>query len=262
MPFWQIGTEAGFLPDAPVQLTNLLLGPAERADVIVDFSNVPAGTNIIMQNVGPDSPFGGFPIAPADLADPDTTGQVMEFRVTDRKSADVSTPPEFLRLPSITHLTGGNARPLALLEMMSMNFEDAPVAAMLGIIDSSGQPVHKMWSEPITENPAVGATEVWEFYNFTADAHPIHIHEIHFQVVNRQAFDPIAVAPTGDPRPPESWETGYKETVIAYPGEVTRVRGKFEIPGLFVWHCHIVEHEDNEMMRPYAIGDIPVPTEP
>jgi spore coat protein A len=115
-----------------------------------------------------------------------------------------------------------------------------------------------MWHEPITENPVVGATEVWELYNFTEDAHPIHIHEIHFQVVNRQPLG-FNNLPTGAPRPPEAWETGFKDTVIAYPGEVTRVRVKFEQAGLFVWHCHIVEHEDNEMMRPYAIGPIPTP---
>jgi FtsP/CotA-like multicopper oxidase with cupredoxin domain len=105
----------------------------------------------------------------------------------------------------------------------------------------------------------VGATEVWELYNFTEDAHPIHIHEIHFQVVDRQALDPTTHIPTGTPRSPEVWESGFKDTVISYPGEVTRVRGRFDVEGLFVWHCHIVEHEDNEMMRPYAIGPIPTP---
>jgi spore coat protein A len=90
--------------------------------------------------------------------------------------------------------------------------------------------------------------EVWEIHNFTADAHPIHIHEITFEIVNRQ---PIA---GGAPRPPDSGEAGRKDTVIAYPGEITRVKALFDRPGLFVWHCHILEHEDNEMMRPYRIG--------
>ena len=86
------------------------------------------------------------------------------------------------------------------------------------------------WAAPITENPAVGATEVWELYNFTEDAHPIHIHEIHLQVVDRQALGPDN-RPTGPVRPPEVWETGFKDTVISYPGEVTRVRGRFDVPG-------------------------------
>jgi bilirubin oxidase len=93
----------------------------------------------------------------------------------------------------------------------------------------------------------VGATEMWELYNFTEDAHPIHIHEILFQVVERQPFG-------GAKRGPEAWETGRKDTVIAYPGEITRLKATFDRAGLFVWHCHIVEHEDHEMMRPYRIG--------
>ena len=116
--------------------------------------------------------------------------------------------------------------------------------------------------EPVTENPAVGATEVWEFYNGTVDAHPMHIHEVLFQVVDRQpifvdeASRTFQVVPGSVPTPPEPWENGFKDTVIAYPGQVTRVRMKFTVPGQYVWHCHIVEHEDNEMMRPYRIGPV------
>jgi spore coat protein A len=127
---------------------------------------------------------------------------------------------------------------------------------------SGGVPAHQMWMSPITENPKVGETQVWEFYNFTADAHPIHLHTVHFQVVDRQKLVlndlgevAIPVISEGLPRAPEPWEDrSFKDTVIAYPGEVTRVRAKFESPGLYVWHCHIVEHEDKEMMRPYFIG--------
>jgi FtsP/CotA-like multicopper oxidase with cupredoxin domain len=115
--------------------------------------------------------------------------------------------------------------------------------------------------EPVTENPEVGATEVWEMYNTTGDAHPMHIHEVAFEVVNREG---LVLDDNGDPvrplqldgtiTPPEAWETGFKDTVIAYPGQVTRVRAQFTNPGQFVWHCHIVEHEDNEMMRPFRVG--------
>jgi FtsP/CotA-like multicopper oxidase with cupredoxin domain len=116
--------------------------------------------------------------------------------------------------------------------------------------------------EPVTENPAVGATEVWEFYNTTGDAHPMHVHEVAFEVVNREGLvlDPVTgevVSPVqtdGVITPPEAWETGVKDTVTAYPGQVTRVRAQFNVPGQYVWHCHIVEHEDNEMMRPFRIG--------
>jgi FtsP/CotA-like multicopper oxidase with cupredoxin domain len=263
---WQIGNEGGFLA-APVNITadhgnRLLMSLAERADVIVDFTNVPAG-NYVLGNVGPDEPFGGgVPDIDFPAADPDSTGQVMEFRVMPGKKLDLSTPPQFLKLPAIEPLPDPvTTRPLALLEMMS-EFHDGPAEAMLGNVGEDGMPMHRMWMEPVTENPNVGDTEVWEFYNFTADAHPMHVHEVVFEVVNREGLvlDPLTGEPVqpvelaGNVRLPEAWESGFKDTVIAYPGEVTRIKAKFDVPGQFVWHCHIVEHEDNEMMRPYRIG--------
>jgi FtsP/CotA-like multicopper oxidase with cupredoxin domain len=270
---WQIGNEGGFLA-APVNLTadhgnRLLMGLAERADLIVDFTNVPVGSHIL-RNVGPDEPFGGGePVDPDepsgdfDAADPDSTGQVMQFRVVPAVAPDPTTPPEFLVLPAITPLPAEvTTRPLALIEMMS-NVHDGPSEAMLGYVDADGNPVDQMWADPVSENPNLGDTEVWEFFNFTADAHPMHVHEVHFEVVNRQGLvvnDDGETEPparlVGDPRPPEAWESGFKDTVIAYPGEVTRLRARFVNPGQFVWHCHIVEHEDNEMMRPYRIGPV------
>jgi FtsP/CotA-like multicopper oxidase with cupredoxin domain len=126
-----------------------------------------------------------------------------------------------------------------------------------------GMAMHNMWMDPVTENPNVGDTEIWEFYNFTADAHPMHIHEVVFEVMDRQPISFVEdmghimdVQLAGPARPPEPWESGFKDTVTAYPGEVTRVRAQFLTPGQFVWHCHIVEHEDNEMMRPYRIGPV------
>jgi spore coat protein A, manganese oxidase len=264
---WQIGNEGGFLP-APVNLTvdnrnRLLMALAERADLIVDFTNVPVG-NYVLTNEGPDEPFGGGePDIDFDSADPDSTGQILQFRVVPALAPDPTTPPMFLQLPAIAPLPAPvTTRPLALLEMMSMDW-DGPAEAMLGTVDNMGMPMHQMWMDPVTENPNVGDTEVWEFYNFTADAHPMHVHEVTFEVVNRQALvaneDGETVPPArlvGDPRPPEAWESGFKDTVTAYPGEVTRIRAQFKTAGQFVWHCHIVEHEDNEMMRPYRIGPV------
>jgi bilirubin oxidase len=249
LPFWQIGSEGGFLP-APVMLDQLLMSPSERADVIVDFTGIPEGTEFFLINEGPDEPFGGgVPGTDFDPADPVTTGQVMQFRVVPLTAADTSTPPDLLGLPTFVGLgPASNTRQVSLNEEPSKfpGF-DGPVEAELGTLDGAGNPVHLGWDKPITENPALGATEVWEIHNFTEDAHPIHIHEVQFQVVDRQPFD-------GAVRPPESWETGFKDSVIAYPGEITRVKATFDLPGLYVWHCHIVEHEDNEMMRPYFIG--------
>lgn len=259
---WQIGNEGGFLA-APVNVTaagnTLLMAPAERADVIIDFTNVPVG-NYVLRNLGPDAPFGGLPIEAEEIADPATTGQILEFRVVPALAPDPTTPPAFLTLPPIAALPAPSVtRPLLLAEMMSMDFDDAPAEAMLGTFDpATSTGTHLMWSEAVTENPAVGATEIWEFYNTTADAHPMHIHEVVFQVIDRQPFTAGDGAPVtlGTSRPPEPTEAGWKDTVIAYPGEVTRVRMQFLQPGQFVWHCHIVEHEDNEMMRPYRIGPV------
>jgi FtsP/CotA-like multicopper oxidase with cupredoxin domain len=270
---WMIGNEGGFLA-APVNLTadhgnRLLIAPAERADVIVDFSNVPAG-NYVLANVGPDEPFGGG--VPGDdfaVADSSTTGQVMQFRVVPASAADDSTPPRFLQLPAIAPLPAATfTRQLALIEEASEGEDEegeeveGPVEAVLGTV-AAGVWTERIWMDPVTENPAVGATEVWEIYNTTADAHPMHVHEIAFEVVNRQGLvlndeeevvEPIEL--NGEITPPQPWETGFKDTLIAYPGQVTRLKARFTSPGQFVWHCHIVEHEDNEMMRPYRIGPV------
>ena len=250
LPFWQIGSEGGFLP-APVMLDQLLMAPAERADVIADFTKVRPGTAIYLINEGSDEPFGGgVPNTDFPAADPATTGQVMKFVVVPPASEDTSIDPELLTVPTFMPLgPASTTRQVSLNEEVSAFF-DGPIAAKLGTLDAAGNPVAKAWEDPITENPALNAIEVWEMYNFTEDAHPIHIHEVQFQVVNRQLLG-------GAVLPPESWEAGFKDTVIAYPGQITRVKALFDLPGLYVWHCHIVEHEDNEMMRPYFIGPNP-----
>ncbi len=125
---------------------------------------------------------------------------------------------------------------------------------MLGTINADGTPAMLPWMAPVTESPKRGATETWEFRNFTDDGHPIHVHQVQFEVVDRRPFGG-ALAPTqiGAPRPPEPWETGFKDTVIALPGEISRIKARFDIAGRYVWHCHIIDHEDNEMMRPYQV---------
>jgi FtsP/CotA-like multicopper oxidase with cupredoxin domain len=264
---WQIGNEGGFLAK-PVNMTadngnKLLMTLAERADLIVDFTDVPRGS-YVLANAGPDGPFKGGPFEPADSG---TTGQIMEFRVGPAPASDPTTPPQFLLLPAITPLPAQTTtRPLALLEEAGLMPEpaiDGPAKGMLGRLDAKGMPLPQMWMDPVTENPTVGDTEGWEIYNFTEDAHPIHLHAVTFVVVNRQGLaknkqgmtaKPVHLV--GEPRPPESWEIGLKDMVIAYPGEVTRIRAKFNTPGQFVWHCHILSHEDNEMMRAYRIGPV------
>ncbi|WP_255945614.1 multicopper oxidase family protein [Streptomyces odontomachi] len=252
LPLWQIGNEGGFLP-SPVRLERLLLANAERADVIVDFTGVAEGTELYLVNEGADMPFGrGEPGVDFPVADPATTGQVMKFVVTPLKSRDTSVPPDRLTLPDITPLGSASVtRRLSLNEVASAFTppvpQGTPIRPSLGTVDAAGNPVVLDWADPITENPRLGATELWELHNFSPDSHPIHIHEVQFEVVDRQSFG-------GAPMPPESWERGFKDTVIAYPGEITRVKALFDLPGRYVWHCHMVEHEDNEMMRPYQVG--------
>ena len=275
LPFHQIGAEGGFLP-APVELNELLIAPAERADVIMDFGALAPGTVVTLLNLAPDEPFGGgLPDVDFAPADPNTTGLVMQFIVGPALTPDPSTPIDQLVLPAHVPLPA----PTAPIRMLSLNeldsntvkisvaedgsiFEDClssepfgPREAHLGIavVDADTgmiMPMPMEWMHAITENPAIGATEIWEIHNFTADAHPIHIHQVQFEVVER-------VDMNGNVRGPELWESGLKDTVIAYPAEITRVKATFDLPGLYVWHCHIVEHEDNEMMRPFFVGPMP-----
>ncbi len=156
---------------------------------------------------------------------------------------------------------------MALLEEMSHFFSESPAEALLGTVagdpaSGPGTLAPELWMNPVTENPALGGTEVWEIYNATGDAHPIHLHEVVFEVLNRQDIFvdeeelEVELVPGSQPIPPEAWESGRKDTVIAYPGQVTRIKAQFNRAGQYTWHCHILEHEDNEMMRPYRIGPV------
>jgi bilirubin oxidase len=250
---WQIGTEGGFLA-APVERNELLLGPAERADVIVDFTAFEPGDTIRLINIGPDEPFkGGVPEIDFPPSDPDTTGQVMEMWVMPLASTDISTPPAQLQMPALKAFeAAGRTRQVSLNELDSMVLDVGPKAALLGTVSPEITGIPCMWSDSITETPLEGDTEIWEIYNFTMDAHPIHLHQVVFQVIDRQVFHvehsmPSTVIPAPD------WEKGLKDTVLAYPGQITRIQARFDLPGLYVWHCHIVEHEDNEMMRPLLV---------
>lgn len=272
LPFWMIGQDAGFAA-APVPLPQLLMSPAERFDTIVDFSGFPPGTEVFMVNEGPDEPFGGG-VAGTDFpfANPEGAGQIMKFVVTESIGQDtslppdqialpplpVAPPPEFVRKVSLNERASRNVRVITEGPpgdqdiVMSCDDPEAepftPVEAMLGVIAADGTDVPLDWHNPTTETPMPNMTETWELHNFTEDAHPIHLHATHFQVVNRESRE------DGSIRPPEIWENGFKETVIAYPGEITRINARFSTEGLFVWHCHILEHEDNEMMRPLQVG--------
>ena len=329
IPFYQIGADQGFLPQVvrvrtgeqialtpgngerdsapnPDDPRALLMAPAERADVIVDFSQLPNGTVVRMINTAPDSPFGGFP---ADPADPGTTGQVMQFVVrhaltgAEGSTDGKTTPPAKLILnaeqplnqPVVTRqvslneesssevcvgvdpATGSFVIPVVKVPCGSPNSDFfGPTAAKLGTVsvdptlgDLVGNPLQ--WTDGtgvnqlvklksgatmtvnVTEAPKRGDIEEWQISNFTEDAHPIHMHLVRFEVISRTLLDGTTASPNGSLPPGEA---GFKDTVIAYPGEITTVRAKLDITGLYVWHCHILEHEDNEMMRPFVVTDV------
>ena len=248
LPFWQLGADGGFLP-SPVELAELRLHAAERADVVVDFTGLAPGTELYLLNEGPDRPFaGGRTGVDFPPADPATTGQVLKLVVVPLTAPDTSTPPGQLTLPAPPPPPAAQ-----VTRELAMGTLDAgagrgldPRVVLLGTFSAAG-PRLLRWGDPVTEHPALGATEVWELRNLTPEAHPIHLHQVQFQVVGRQPLD-------GTERPAEPWEAGLKDTVATFPGEITRIRATFNLPGRFVWHCHILEHEDNEMMRPYQVG--------
>ncbi len=265
LSFQQIGNEGGLLPDKPLAQTELLLAPAERADVLVDFSSLKEGDEVVLLNLGPDEPYKG-PDTPLAAADPKTTGQVLKLRVVKPTGQGVqgSVPAS---LPPVAPLsTALPPRDLTLSEEMEHTAE-IPIAAKLGTPAKGPQG----WSASITESVKQGSTEIWRIINLTADAHPIHLHLVSFQVLDRRRFDVAyrdkleeywekgGVMPKlddhllGTAQAARAWERGYKDTVIANPGEVTRVIATFDLSGLYVWHCHILEHEDNEMMRPFEV---------
>jgi len=251
--FIQIGSDGGLL-DAPVGLKQLLLAPAERADVIVDFS-APGlrGKTIVMENDA------NAPFPDGDPVDPRTSGRIMAFRVAGPAAQDGSRVPDRLRQQPIPFLVpDASIRELLLWEGSDRH---GRLMAMLGTVERGA--LH--WDDPVTENPALGAVEAWDFYNTTPDTHPIHLHLVQFRVVSRRRFQGKVseengrltdIRFTGPPQPPPPEESGWKDTVRANPGEMTRVVAKFDRPGRFVWHCHILSHEDHEMMRPYHVGPL------
>ncbi len=255
-PFVQVGGDQGLL-SAPVELRRLLLAPGERADVVVDFRGA-RGRALRLLNDAP-TPFPG-----GRAPDPRTTAQVMEFRVGRLLSGqDAARIPDKLRAVAPLSEAGATVRHMALREYKDA--EGHPITVLLN---------GRRWDAPITTRPRLGDTEVWHVINTTEDAHPIHLHLVRFQVLDRQSFkvedylsawkaeqpgegpDPVPVAPylRGRRIAPPAQERGWKDTVSVGPGEVIRIIARFEgYPGKYPWHCHMLEHEDNEMMLQFEV---------
>jgi len=239
-PFHQIGSDQGLLP-APVPMKQLLLAPAERADLLLDFSAA-AGHNVHLVS---------------GLAN------VMQFRVA---SATTSRVPH----PSQPHRDGWETTTLpATLRPITRTPESAAtVTRTITLTELDNQHGDTMimvlnktrWHQPVTETPKLGATEIWEFVNLTEDTHPMHLHLVRFQILDRRVFDDYAFRMTNTRRylneatPPEPHELGWKDVVQCPPTQITRIIVKFDgYAGRYLYHCHILEHEANDMMRPFEV---------
>ena len=250
----QIGSDDGLLP-SPVPLTQMMVAPGERKDIILDFSNPSLwGQTIIVRNNAK------IPFPKGSSVDPQTTGRIMAFRVNKPLNTDypLTVLPATLRPQIIPLQTTLPARKLILFEAED---EYDRLKPMLGTVENGVL----QWHDPITENPMLNSTEIWEIYNETVDAHPIHLHQVSMQLINRQKFNaqvdetngkPGVIRMIGQPQAPAPDEQGWKDTWVTYPGEVTRVIAKFDLEGLYAWHCHILSHEDHEMMRPFYVGEM------
>jgi spore coat protein A, manganese oxidase len=271
--FLVIGNDVGLL-NAPVSVNVLPIAPGERYDIVVDFSPLSlASQRLVMTNTaGSPYPNGAPPVA-------GLTDRIMAFdvarRLTPVVAATVKTTtnlrPVLGPLPALPAAT--KTRRILLVEgtdgfgrLQTMMGTVDPVTDKFGVVQQ-GTLVFK---DPITEMPVSGQTEIWEFYNTTVDAHPIHMHLVDFRVIGRQAFtatlnpktntdgsiggilDPGSIV-LGASIPIAPWEAGRKDTVRSFPGQVTRVQVNFKRAGEYVYHCHILSHEDHEMMRAYEV---------
>jgi spore coat protein A len=240
----QIGTDGGFLPRS-VSLSKLLLGPAERADVVIDFSSL-EGKTVTLSNDA-RSPFPGWEFA---IAHHEQLSELMQFRVTlaarsSVKYVDKSQSSSFRQLDERQSVT---TRDFVLSERMDTQ------GRSLGVrINNRG------YEDPVTERVKLGSLEKWRFINTTDDAHPMHLHLVQFQILQRQGFDNAAFAGgklqlVGSSRLPAANEAGWKDTAVVSPREVLTILVRFEgYTGRYVFHCHMLEHEDNDMMRPYEV---------
>lgn len=238
----QIGSDQGLLAK-PVLLEQLILAPGERADVVIDFSTH-KGEKILLTNNAPT------PFPTGTPTNPNTTGRIMQFRVGLRlTSPDRSRIPT--QLSNVFRLSPSMAKQVRNLTLVESTDKYGRLLPLL---------TGKDFAAPVSEKPRLGSIEVWNLVNLTSDTHPIHLHLVRFQILSRRPFDVAyyqktrKIRYTGAAVPPALNERGWKDTVRANPGEVTRIITRFApFSGNYVWHCHILEHEDHDMMRPYQI---------
>ncbi|HEY4356231.1 MAG TPA: multicopper oxidase domain-containing protein [Acidobacteriaceae bacterium] len=234
MPVHQIGSDQGLLA-SPVEMTYLSLAPAERIDLLVDFSGV-AGETVHLRHAADN---------------------ILQFRVAKSavqssakgKTTFVQVPKTLRAIERIPESSAITTRTITLHEYM-----DLQGRSMLMLLN------RKHWHEPVTETPRLNTTEIWEFVNLTEDTHPMHLHLVRFQILDRREFDVFAFQNkkgthyTGPAIPPDPHELGWKDVVQCPAGMITRIIVRFEgYTGKYLYHCHILEHEANDMMRPFEV---------
>jgi spore coat protein A len=233
--FWQIGSDQGLL-DAPVALRRLTLAPGERADVIMDFARR-GGQQLVLAS---------------------DSYQILQFSVSSRVISGRVLSGAFVPPPRLRPVIRMREEESVNTRLLTLNGADDPgdAAAMPMLMTLNGA----VWSDPVTETPVLNTLEIWCLINLTDDSHPIHLHLVRFQILDRRPFDVFTYMNEGrlhytaDPTAPDANEAGWKDTARADPGMVTRIIIRFEgYAGRYVWHCHVLEHEDNDMMRPYQI---------
>lgn len=228
--FHQIGTDQGLLP-TPVELKQLMLAPAERADLLIDFCSL-AGGRFTLQ---------------------DGRLEILEFRVTENKSPAPTQaqgmPALLRRIEPIPESSAVRTRAFTLNEYM-----DPKTRLMLMLLNG------QYWHDPVTEKPLLDSVEIWNLINTTQDVHPIHLHLVRFQILDRRPFDVDDYLNykrfhyLAEAAQPEPNERGWKDTVKAHPETVTRIIVPFQgYAGRYVWHCHLLEHAAREMMRPFEV---------
>jgi spore coat protein A len=227
-PLVQIGSDQGLLP-APTEVKLLVLAPAERADILIDFTHS-AGETLHLRTGALD---------------------ILQFRVAKQSSSPSSIAvPKVLRpIPRIPESAATVTRTITLNE-----YQDRVANPMIMLLNN------KRWHDPVTETPRLNSTEIWEFINQTEDTHPMHLHLVRFQILGRRTFDVFEYMAnknlrfTAPEEPPASNESGWKDTVQCPAGMITRIIVRFEgYPGKYLYHCHILEHEANDMMRPFEV---------
>jgi spore coat protein A len=270
--FFQVGTDVGLLNN-PIPLTTITIFPGERKDIVIDFAQAAPNAGIVVTN---DAPF-PYPTGTATNPAIDPWGTIMRFVVSKplNESVNKKTKLNILtvlrgRAPGTPLLLPYLAAPQNLVTRRIMLGEGCDeygrIMPLLGTVAEGTKTFH----DAPDIFPALGATEVWEFWNTTVDSHPIHMHLVRFRIADRQKFTgavqakPMAngwtgvafsapPALSGRPSPAPLTEQGWKDTAVCPPGYVTRVVAKFENPGKYVYHCHILGHEEHDMMRWFLV---------